>query len=99
MCRLLAAVIFINKTMGMETKPVGLGWGWECYFMSMSVFCRYYHDPLHYGYLCDIHAPRVNFPRLFGKHIYLYAFTFSTHCYEKCLLPVDIFIYTVCLIL
>jgi len=30
MCRLLAAIVFINITMGMRmgTKRVGMGWGW-----------------------------------------------------------------------
>jgi len=42
MCGLLAAIIFINTTMGMEmgmgTACVGMEWRWKCYFIPMSLF-------------------------------------------------------------
>jgi len=48
MCRLLAAIIFINIKMGMGTKRVEMGTafvgmgtvscGWGCYFITMSLF-------------------------------------------------------------
>ena len=38
MCRLLAAIIFINITMGMGTKNAETRWGWGCYFVPTSLF-------------------------------------------------------------